>query len=284
MPSSKRSPPAAAANRGCINERQWSDIRRAAALAQEKGVRLTLHGVSVMPADSTHAGGSPQRATAEQAKAPRRANDDAQPPETRGGVPSEAPSKKRQRDAQRLAEHRERQRVAPILARWALLARQPLRAVRRIRRDEVWTGWRREATERKQEARRKLRDVLRPYAWQEWTRRHIEVPCTTKPAPGRVVYPVGRAALSPLSMRDEFILKRTRALWSRSFKFTAGYKPIWSWRRRFEGNELRNPQPSCDRENDFLDGNSVEHRHAFRGQLATPARSGGKKRAGGRKS
>ena len=48
-------------------------------LAQEKGVRLTLHGVSVMPADSTHAGGSPQRATAEQAKAPRRANDDAQP-------------------------------------------------------------------------------------------------------------------------------------------------------------------------------------------------------------
>ena len=133
-------------------------------------------------------------------------------------------------------------------------------------------------------ARRKLHDVLRPYAWQEWTRRHIEVPCTTKPAPGRVVYPVGRAALSPLSMRDEFILKRARALWSRSFKFTAGYKPIWSWRRRFEGNELRNPQPSCDRENDFLDGNSVEHRHASRGQLATPARSGGKKRAGGRKS
>ena len=148
---------------------------------------------------------------------------------------------------------------------------------RSIRRDEVWTGWRRE---RKQEARRKLRAMLRPYAWQEWTRRHIEVPCTTKPAPGRVVYPVGRAALSPLSMRDEFILKRARALWSRSFKFTAGYKPIWSWRRRFEGN----PQPSCDRENDFLDGNSVEHRHASRGQLATPARSGGKKRAGGRKS
>ena len=36
--------------------------------------------------------------------------------------------------------------------------------------------------------------------------------------------------------------------------------PYWSRRRRFEGNELRNPQPSCDRENDFLDGNSVEHR------------------------
>ena len=48
--------------------------------------------------------------------------------------------------------------------------------------------------------------------------------------------------------------------------------------------QLRNPQPSCDQENDFLDGNSVEHRHASRGQLATPARSGGKKRAGGRKS
>ena len=39
-----------------------------------------------------------------------------------------------------------------------------------------------------------------------------------------------------------------------------------------------------DRENDFLDGNTVEHRLTSRGQLATPARSGGKKRAGGRKS
>ena len=202
-------------------------------------MRLTLHGVSVMPADSTHAGGSPQRATAEQAKAPRRANDDAQPPETRGGVPSEAPSKKRQRDAQRLAEHRERQRVAPILARWALLARQPLRAVRRIRRDEVWTGWRREATERKQEARRKLRDVLRPYAWQEWTRRHIEVPCTTKPAPGRVVYPVGRAALSPLSMRDEFILKSAPEPSGPGPSSSPPATSQSSWRRRYEGNRSR---------------------------------------------
>ena len=127
-------------------------------------------------------------------------------------------------------------------------------------------------------ARRKLRDVLRPYAWQEWTRRHIEVPCKTAPA-GAVVCPVGRAALSPLSMRDEFILKRARALWYRSFKFTAGYTPQYlsgagGADLSFEGNELRNPQPSCDRENDFLDGNSVEHRHASRGQLATPARSG----------
>mgnify|MGYP001383527235 CR=1 FL=1 len=34
------------------------------------------------------------------------------------------------RDAQRLSDHREKQRVAPILARWALLARQPCRAAR----------------------------------------------------------------------------------------------------------------------------------------------------------
>ena len=54
-------------------------------------------------------------------------------------------------------------------------------------------------------------------------------------------------------MRDEFILKRARALWSRSFKFTAGYQPIWSWRRRFEGNELRHLQPSRDQENDRRD-------------------------------
>ena len=147
-------------------------------------------------------------------------------------MPSEAPSKKRQRDAQR-------QRVAPILARWALLARQPLRAVRRIRRDEVWTGWRREATERKQEARRKLRDVLRPYAWQEWTRRHIEVPCTTKPAPGRVVYPVGRAALSPLSMRDEFILKSAPEPSGPGPSSSPPATSQSSWRRRYEGNRSR---------------------------------------------
>ena len=136
--------------------------------------------------------------------------------------------------------------------------------------------------------------MLRPYAWREWTRRHIEVPCTTEPWPGRVVYPVGRAALSPLSMRDEFILKRARALWYRSFMLQRSSTPPATHANllsgaggaglSFEGNELRNPQPRCDQENDFLDGNSVEHRHASRGQLATPARSGGKKRAGGRKS
>ena len=40
------------------------------------------------------------------------------------------------------------------------------------------------------------------------------------------------AVVDVLSMLDEFILKRARALWSRSFKLTAGYKPIWSRRRR----------------------------------------------------
>ena len=106
-----------------------------------------------------------------------------------------------------------------------------------------------------------------------------------RPSGALAVVDARRVHPEALSMRDECILKRARALWSRSFKFTAGYKPIWSWRRGFEGNELRNPQPSCDRENDFLDGNTVEHRHASRaGQLATPARSGGKQRAGGRKS
>ena len=32
-------------------------------------------------------------------------------------------------------------RLAPILSRWERLTRQPIRACRRIARDEVWTTW-----------------------------------------------------------------------------------------------------------------------------------------------
>ena len=65
-------------------------------------------------------------------------------------------------------------------------------------RDAVWTGWRREALEQKQEARRKLRSLLRPYAWREWTR-----PCIDPPkAPGRRDAPYHLEVLVRLSLRD----------------------------------------------------------------------------------
>ena len=76
---------------------------------------------------------------------------------------SPALSKKQQRDAQRLADYREKQRVAPVFARWALLVCRCRRRVARTRLDAVWTAhMRREPTEETRKARSKLRALLRP--------------------------------------------------------------------------------------------------------------------------
>ena len=42
-------PKAAAAKRGCLNARQWQDIRQAARLARSEGVTLITHGITVTP-------------------------------------------------------------------------------------------------------------------------------------------------------------------------------------------------------------------------------------------
>lgn len=231
MGGSKRSSAPAAANRGCLSVRQWADIRQAAQLAREQGVNLKVHGVVVFSTDSPPSAGHTQSEVKEKPAAPRRASGRPQPMDSVGEQPV-ARTKKQQRDAQRLADHREQQRAAPILARWELLARQPLRVVRRMSRDEVWTSWRREAQEHKQAARRRLRALLRPYAWQEWTRRCIKAPARPPLPKGCVHVPTGVEIFSPLSMRDMFILKRAKALWEAAFHGSRRTRALHAWMRQ----------------------------------------------------
>ena len=52
QPERKRQhPKEAAANRGCLSARQWSDIRQAMRLTRSEGGVLILHGVKVLPSD-----------------------------------------------------------------------------------------------------------------------------------------------------------------------------------------------------------------------------------------
>ena len=47
----RQHPKEAAANRGCLSARQWSDIRQAMRLTRPEGGVLILHGVKVLPSD-----------------------------------------------------------------------------------------------------------------------------------------------------------------------------------------------------------------------------------------
>jgi len=106
---------------GCLSARQWSDIRQAARLVKSDGVRMTVHGVLLAP-DSTSSAGKPQKGTREPKQNPANAPDEGKDCATMDTVDDRpALSKKQQRDAQRLADYREKQRVAPVFARWALL-------------------------------------------------------------------------------------------------------------------------------------------------------------------
>ena len=44
------------ATRGRLSERAWADVRRAARLAREEGVQLTMHGISINDCESRGSG------------------------------------------------------------------------------------------------------------------------------------------------------------------------------------------------------------------------------------
>ena len=191
---------------GCLSARQWSDIRQAARLVKSDGVRMTVHGVLLAP-DSTSSAGKPQKGTREPKQNP--APDESKDCSSMDTVDdSPALSKKQQRDAQRLADYREKQRVAPVFARWALLVCRCRRRVARTRLDAVWTAhMRREPTEETRKARSKLRALLRPYVWQQWTKPYF----TPDRLPGARTHAYGLEILGRMSKRDEYLLRRARA-------------------------------------------------------------------------
>ena len=159
---SNQIPKAAAARRGCLTERHWQDIRRAARLARSEGVELIMHGVTVGPAardkenmsqpqtkstTTSVRGGRGQQLTEAVGKACEhpleKQREQLQPP-------------KKQRDEQRsLGRLYEFQRALACGARWLPLAQQLLRRERAISRARVWTE--------RMEQKLALRDKLRAF-------------------------------------------------------------------------------------------------------------------------
>jgi len=111
-------------------------------------------------------------------------------------------SKKQQRDAHRVQEHRAT-KASPATARWKLLAKRQLWAARKDTCNAVWTAW----MAQKLDVRRKLRGLL----WREWTRPQIGRPPQRPLPPGCTTLPMGLQVLGSRSLRDDYILARARA-------------------------------------------------------------------------
>ena len=119
---------------------------------------------------------------------------------------------------------------------------------------------------RKEEARRKLYPLMRACMWQAWTRRCKDVVPAREPLPrGAVRRLCGVEALSPLSLRDEYILKRAKALFVAAFpKRVHSTRSVSGW--------LRAPYVSDEESNDDL-GGFPEHRDS---PMPSPLRAGAK--------
>lgn len=197
-----------------LTARLWKDILRAQQNVRP-GVTIVMHGVTIS-GDIRSA--APQQ---QQTRQPPTPPQSAQPPEqseapmdTTGSPPSTATSKKAQRDARRLEDHRSRVRIE----RWCKLARPFVRTSRRIIRDAVWTAWM-----RRKIVLRKLRDLF----WRAWTTpvdpnvrihelRYIR-------HDGKIEDPV----LGPTSHRDEFIRSCVYTLCHQDFPgIYAKFKPF----------------------------------------------------------
>ena len=142
-------PKVAAAKRGCLNARQWQDIRQAARLARSEGVTLITHGITVTPV-ARGKENLPQPGH-ESTSMSARGGRGQQPKETIGNacdIPSAEQHKqqpsKQQRDKDRsLLRLHEFQQATACGARWAPLVRKLLRKERAISRHAVCTAhWR----------------------------------------------------------------------------------------------------------------------------------------------
>ena len=148
----RQHPKEAAANRGCLSARHWSDIRQAMRLTRSEGGVLILHGVKVLPSDD-----AASESLLQSFQPAKNATRDARkPPQTEAVTEAGASTSKRlhaqQRSAQRLADYNEAKRAAACGARWQPIVQTVLSRSRAKQRAEVWTSWMRS----KKEARAKL--------------------------------------------------------------------------------------------------------------------------------
>lgn len=222
----------AQATRGNLSARQWQDLRQAARLARSEGVSITWRrdgSLLISPPqslkDSTTAAGNPRRVHEAKRETTHDDVDAPQPSDTDGKRARS--SKKQQRDAQRAAKRRT---ALQSEARWQLLTQRLLWTARKETCNAVWTGWMRarspEAVEAKLAARRKLRDLLLPWLWHEWTRPRIEPPPLNALSD---LAPTGLQVLGPRSLRDEFIRARARALCNHLSGPIDDSKALWAW-------------------------------------------------------
>jgi len=212
----RRHPVQSAGSRGSLNARQWQDIRQAARVARSEGVTITWRrdgSIAISPApvsaSTPHKAGNQLR---EQERSHRTTRDAvAQPMDTAGSetIPSKKQLQKQERDAGR-AEANRALKASPQLARWQLLSKRLLWTARKDTCNAIWTAWMRSRDpEARLEARRKVRNVF----WREWTRPQIEPPPLPTVSPGSPmrVIATGLQVIGARSMRDEYILKRSRA-------------------------------------------------------------------------
>ena len=122
MPDNAKSARKAAATkkRGMLSARAWEDLRQASRLAHAQGVTLFMHGVKIVPQERYVSKGdttpSKPRAAATTLTTTERDGRKRQPTVPVGDA-RDQPSKRQQRSAQRLQDHREKQRAATVHAR-----------------------------------------------------------------------------------------------------------------------------------------------------------------------
>lgn len=277
--------PATASTRGCLSSRQWSDIRQAARLARTEGVTLVMHGVKVSPHHSTL--DAEPAAQKEKTKTPAR---DEPVQQSKDPDDCKPKSKKALRDADRLQEFQEKKRLAPIVSRWEILARQPLRACRRMIRDAAWTSWMLEKQQLKVQCK------LRPLLWQAWTQPTKE--CKESLSAYALADPhANQTRLETCSPRDRYILYRVRALCRRA-GVSEEPRHYLDWKDRVpalepaESDMEEEPQELSDADHSSSsDGESHGVTHAGNDLATIPSRLAGVKHAstptakdGGKKS
>ena len=103
-----------------LSARAWEDLRQASRLAHAQGVTLFMHGVKIVPQERYVSKGdttpSKPRAAATTLTTTERDGRKRQPTVPVGDA-RDQPSKRQQRSAQRLQDHREKQRAATVHAR-----------------------------------------------------------------------------------------------------------------------------------------------------------------------
>ena len=199
----------AAAKRGCHSERMWIDVRRAARIAREEGVKLRVRrdGVDVIGVLKQHSKMPRRVVNKEQKKQtdtveptlPSTAVDEASPP---------SPSKRKERSAQRLLAFQQKKRAAIFAAKYCRGCSDPNTIARHEKYFQKY-GWHVAL------AGAKLRWLL----WRAW-------------AQYRPIF--GGPALQYTSLREQHVYRRAAKLYEAAFKLDPGKsgRTLAAWLRR----------------------------------------------------